>query len=134
MVIWSPRDGGGPRSCLFTPDGKGVGAFVGDEFILWDAASGKELKSLPVRIRGTRYPSAFSPDGRHWAHPGLPAKVWDVATGKELFPLQVPKEVIPPGTEQAAENVAFSADGRHLAVWYPTVLVEGKVVWWRVVE
>ena len=56
---------------------------------VWDAASGRELLTLPghlERINGV----AFSPDGR-WIISGSldqTAKVWDAASGKELFTLK----------------------------------------------
>jgi WD40 repeat protein len=70
-----------------------------------------------LRHRGYVYRVAWSPDGKRLAAGGYhePAKVWDAATGRELFAVAVPSS---PGA------VAFSPDGKRLAVGLET----GKVL------
>src|SRR5262249_9725931 len=86
----------------FSPDGKFL--VTGDlrgRLILWDARTGREVRSLAGHV-GIVVSLAFSPDGRRLfscedyqvgsglvrnAPPGE-IKVWDVATGQELLSLR----------------------------------------------
>jgi WD40 repeat protein/serine/threonine protein kinase len=75
---------------------------------IWDAATGRPLRSLPHRNWVTA--SAFRPDGKVLATGGYDAAVylWDVATGKQLGP------PLPQG--DIVWSLAFSPDGTRLAV------------------
>jgi WD40 repeat protein len=77
---------------------------------IWNANTGKEVRSLDDGFDNGAYSVAFSPDGKRLATAGIrqPVRVWDVASGKELFSLGAAKRV--------AHMVQFSPDGRHLAV------------------
>lgn len=79
------------------------------EVRLWDAATGKEILSLP-KTAHTRavFRVAFSPDGRRFATASADhsVKVWDAATGKEVATLQ--------GHATTVYDVGFSPDGRRL--------------------
>src|SRR5262249_60667689 len=79
-------------------------AKVKGELKLWDAATGKELLTLPGC-----YGVAFSPDGRRVASAcaDRTVKVWDAETGRQEFSLS--------GHQNAVLNVAWSGDGRLLA-------------------
>jgi WD40 repeat protein len=72
--------------------------------------SGKRRLVL-ARHTGSVNAVAFSPDGKQIATKGhdAAARLWDVATGKELHKFDVAED---PGTS----NVAFSPDGKGLAV------------------
>jgi len=99
----------------FSPDGTWLATACGVErgdgtVRLWNAATGKEVKSWTVP---SAWRLAFSPDGLHLAavtnsivQPT--ARLWDVATGAELW--RTTKEFVP------ATALAFSRDGKRLAV------------------
>lgn len=118
----------------FTPDGKRVAAPVtagsraapaglllddtGASVRMWDLESGKStqpVKGLPVSVARV----VFSPDGKSLATAGRDkvARVWDVASGKELAALMCPNEVT---------AIAFSPDGKSLA----TGCKDGSVKIW----
>jgi WD40 repeat protein len=92
-----------------SPDGKSMAAVKENEgtVALYDSASGKLLRSLPVQ-QSTLFRAAFSPDGSKLVTVGYDhgPKFFDVASGKDLFRLQEPN---------GAFNLAFSKDGRRLA-------------------
>jgi RNA polymerase sigma factor (sigma-70 family) len=97
----------------FSPDGKLV---VTDDQI-WDAATGKKIRTLPLpslkdRRSGTPFRLAFSPDSRHVAiHRYDDMVLVDVATGKEVWKVGLsPRQPIhsrPPG-------LSFTPDGKHI--------------------
>ena len=115
-----------PTEGLFSPDSKQFIAWVGPECRVWDA-DGKEVRSFPA-LGGRIAPHVFSPDGTLLAGgDGYSQKVWSVETGKEIL-----KVALDPDAEKwAATSLAFSDDGKRLAVWYPDA---GKVVWWQVAK
>jgi RNA polymerase sigma factor (sigma-70 family) len=110
------------RSVAFSPDGKtlavATGGTVGGVVHLWDLDSKKVLREFnklpPEGESGEKearaWSIAFSPDGKKLATAqgsDRTAKVWDVATGKELATFgKHPNWVI---------GVAFSPDGKTLA-------------------
>jgi RNA polymerase sigma factor (sigma-70 family) len=109
---------------VFSPDGKFLVTTNGagnSPFILWDAATGKELRRFDEKYpQPPKSPPAFSPDGKRLAAacsqlplPGFPAggiRLWDVATGKDVRPIKVDFPLALRG------GLAFSPDGKILAV------------------
>jgi WD40 repeat protein len=101
----------------FSPDGKLLVTASGDKTVkVWDAASGKELFTLPGPTDEGHTDEVnnvvFSPDGKLLATASFDgtAKVWDIASHRELFTL--PRR----GSGIISINgIAFSPDGKHLA-------------------
>jgi RNA polymerase sigma factor (sigma-70 family) len=104
----------------FSADGKRLLTAAGGVAVLWDAATGREVRRFgapaapkdddPTALRLGETAAALSPDGRAVAlayrqKDGV--RVWDVATGRDLRRL--------PGEENGAAGLAFSPDGKLLA-------------------
>jgi WD40 repeat protein/tRNA A-37 threonylcarbamoyl transferase component Bud32 len=114
--------GGGPGAVAdvaYSPDGRRLAAArQGGTVQVWDTATGQELLQL-VGHTGGVYSVSFSPDGNRLASASggvnrggvrLPGelKIWDMLTGQEILTLQ--------GGEAQAPSLAYSPDGRRLAV------------------
>ena len=107
----------------YSPDGRLIASAGGNhyesgvpgEVVLWDAATGQLVRSLPG-LELAAYGVAFSPDGRRLAvaegdrnDPKVPGviSIWDVGTGQPLARWR--------GHTSRVWGVAFSPDGRRLA-------------------
>jgi RNA polymerase sigma factor (sigma-70 family) len=111
------RQGSMASAEAFAPDGKAVAASGlnwDHDVILWDAATGKELRRFAVpEDNAVTWPEdhpgsiAFAPDGKTLAasFQGGRVRVWDRVTGKKLLHLAEP-----------GWNVAYSPDSKYLAV------------------
>ena len=99
--------GGATRRMIsFSPDGNLL-AVHRDQVELWDAHSGKVLRTLIGTSDVTSF--AFSPDGA-WlscASGDGTIKIWDVAKGSEVHRCM--------GHKRTATSVAFSPDGQRMA-------------------
>jgi eukaryotic-like serine/threonine-protein kinase len=120
-------DGGG-TGLAFSPDGRFLAAVGGQRLTAWEVDSGKQcfrvtpnLNAAMNRNRGAFLSVAYSPDGRRLVTAGTTApgdvRVWDAATGAELFTLR--------GLKEWTYEVAWARDGRRIAVasWDHTVKV-----------
>jgi WD40 repeat protein len=100
----------------FSSDGKKLATAVHPDntVMLWDAATGKELLTLPAEM-GTRWADAlvsgvaFGPDGRTLAAStmGGIVNLWDLTK-----PAPIRRTITLPGD---VRGIAFAPEGRHLA-------------------
>ncbi len=96
----------GYHSVAFSPDGRWVAApGPGRSVKIWDAATGKEIRSLAGHTQDV-LDVAFSPDGQRLASAGRDGvRLWDLRTGKLAFTTH---------GQSWADRTAFSPDGKHL--------------------
>ncbi len=85
--------GGGISGISISPDGKHAltCAIYDSSARLWDLQSGKEIQNfsgLSVALLGA-WGTAMSPDGKYGFVIALPLGIWDLASGKQVTPLQL---------------------------------------------
>ena len=124
-----PSAVGGDARVVFSPDGR-TAATTGIHGVkLWDVATGAEVRFLPDHPEVAAPPYtrtaelAFSPDGRRLATVGVAASakgggetvltVWETATGRIIHKIHY--RAVRTGAA-ASGNVAFSPDGRRIAI------------------
>jgi WD40 repeat protein/tRNA A-37 threonylcarbamoyl transferase component Bud32 len=111
------------RGLAYSPDGRFIASAHDDKTVkVWDAASGKEVRTLTDHTSAVR-PVAFSSDGKQLAAGALNGKVcvWDTTNWNLLATLQLRGWLL---------SVAFSPDGKYLAaaaIWLGSPSAEVKV-------
>jgi WD40 repeat protein len=96
-------------AAAFSPDGATIATASYDKLIkLWDAASGKEIRTLKDHIDAV-YALAFTPDGKRLISGAADrtVKVWNPATGERLYTMGEPADGI--------NALAISPDGKMVA-------------------
>jgi WD40 repeat protein len=95
----------------FSPDGARLATASGGQAILWDAATGRKLRTLGSESAPLYGPLQFFPGGRCLAGvgPENTADVWDTDTGRLLRRLPV--------LASAGFEAVLSPTGRHFASW-----------------
>ncbi|MGH2770768.1 MAG: WD40 repeat domain-containing protein, partial [Actinomycetota bacterium] len=104
------------QGIAYNNDGSRLATLSADAVIVWETATGKELRRLPDTGDGTGVSEVtFSPDGRHIA---TDAGVWVATSGRKVLSLRVEPGIPESGGVSiitAVNSVAFSPDGRRLA-------------------
>jgi WD40 repeat protein len=103
----------GHADCIYglaiSPDGKTIATASYDKLIkLWDAGTGKEIRTLKDHIDAI-YSIAFTPDGKRLVSGAADRsiKVWNPETGERLFTMSEPTDGV--------NSVAVSPDGKWIA-------------------
>jgi eukaryotic-like serine/threonine-protein kinase len=125
-ILAHPDVASGFRGVAFSPDGRWIATGNASDLVIWDAATGKEefrltdpgIRNLPLLSL------AYSPDGRRIiagygrfnervvGH----ANLWNLTSRKLIYRI--------PGHRASVHSVAFSPDGREIAVASSEGLVE----------
>jgi WD40 repeat protein len=114
----------GYLSCLaFSPDGRTLAVGTHSKIQLWDPATGQARATLPGVERMSLHSLAFSPDGRTLAGTDWAAvRLWDPATNRApaILKLRLPGPTVGGSVGKGSGTLAYSPDGRWLAVAYQT--------------
>jgi WD40 repeat protein len=110
--------GGSLGSLVFSPDGRHLAGRRGQDVVVLEAATGKEVRTL--KGQQTRDTSkqlaalAYAPDGKRLASLGLDntVRLWDTATGRATFTLKLGDR---PAKYVDARGLVYSSDGTRLA-------------------
>ncbi|HKI33514.1 MAG TPA: WD40 repeat domain-containing protein [Gemmataceae bacterium] len=109
------------RTLAMSPDGKTLASAGDDTAVqLWDVTTGKAGAKLSGHTDWV-LALAFSPDGKTLTSGGYDGtvKLWDVAAGKKSLEAPAKAAVVPnqpPPADNAVMGLAFSPDGKTLAV------------------
>ncbi len=107
----------GSNFVTFSPDGQHVATGdAGDGALtIWNATTGRELRTLQSDMNDYIRTAAFSPDGRHLVLPGENAKqlltIWSIETGERIAIRDTPEL----SRGSFLSSVAYSPDGQRIA-------------------
>jgi WD40 repeat protein/tRNA A-37 threonylcarbamoyl transferase component Bud32 len=117
------------RSVAFSPEGLRVAATSGKEVKVWDLVTGEELCTFKGHHANAIDSVTFSPDGRRitsWSSASdNGVVVWDVVT-RQAKPILKLRDTLKLVYGQSY-GVAFSPDGKHIAVWGMPNIQRGEV-------
>lgn len=138
------RHDGAASALVYSPDGKILAGTCAGKVILWEAATGKRIRQLPIGSAGwlSRHALDFSADGKvlavaHGEAQSFPSdkfrneiSFWDVGSGQYLRSLKVSLRLSP-------RDIRFAPDGKSLAVGnghdlFMADSATGKELWKRV--
>jgi hypothetical protein len=98
---------------VFSPDGRYGLSVSHNTFILWDVATGRQLRTF-VSNTTPIYSTAFSPDGRYVlsGSKNYTIKLWNVESGKEIRTF-TGRTITKIDGDDLILSVVFSPDGRY---------------------
>jgi len=77
------------EAAALSPDGKTLLTLTDEALRLWELASGREMRRVPLTAGQAMLDATFSSDGLHIAACGSEVRIWETATGNEVFSLRV---------------------------------------------
>lgn len=99
----------------FSPDAKRIISADGNDINIWDASSGKKLRTLSGHD-DTIWSMSYSPDGTRIVSGGddKTVRVWNPVTGAEIMTLRGHGDCPEQPSMSPVSSVAFSPDGQHI--------------------
>jgi len=95
------------KAMALSPDGKCLATASGENILLWEIPSGRQLSILTYKENTTAL--TFSPDGKYLAACGATATLWEVPSGHQFLRLNLAHYI------NNMSVIAFSPDGKYLA-------------------
>jgi WD40 repeat protein len=118
---WAPSPGQAAFALSFSPDGSFLAAVVGKNIEIWEASTGRLVKSLPLPgDHTTNFAVSFSPNGR-WLAAGADHKIalWDASSWREKTVLggQILGQISPLATAAGGNTLALGSDDHTVRLW-----------------
>ncbi len=97
------------RSLDFTRDGRYLVSLSNEAAIVWDVATGRQLRTFLSKSREPFQAAALSPDGQRLILAGYhDVDLWEIATGRQIVRL--------PKRDSSVDAIAFTPDGREVVL------------------